>query len=105
MNLTSRNELIVFRNDGDIYFGVFESDPFKIALVVLSTTLTIFFLFPLYIAFLWYDYFGPHSERVILNRLISSAYETALGYFIFVHFIDISRYIFGSFSGKLYFLT
>jgi hypothetical protein len=103
MNLTLRSELFVFRNDVDIYYGVYESDTVKIALVLLSITLTIFLLFPLFIAFLWYDYFGPHSERVIINRLISSMAETALGYFVFVHIIDISRYIFGPFSGKLFF--
>ena len=103
MNLTLSSDIIVCRNDGDIYFGVFESDTFKIALVALSTALTIFFLFPLFIAFVWYDYFGPHSERVIINRLISSMAETALGYFVFVHIIDILRYIVGPFSGKLIF--
>lgn len=103
MNLTLSSDVILFRNDGDIYFGVYESDPFKIALVLLSITLSIFFLFPLFIAFIWYDYFGPHSERLILNRLISSMSVTALVYLIFVHFVDIARYIVGPFSGSITF--
>jgi hypothetical protein len=99
MNSTLKIEFIEFRKDEDIYFGVFESDPITITLIVLSTFLSIFFLIPLFIAFLWYDYFGPHSERVILNRLLSSLFETSLAYLIFVHSIDISRYVFGPFSG------
>jgi hypothetical protein len=102
MNSTWKIEFIEFRKDEDIYFSVFESDPIKITLIVLSTFLSIFFLVPLFIGFIWYDYFGPHSERVILNRLLSSLFETSLGYLIFVHSIDISRYIFGPFSGDFY---
>lgn len=102
MNFTLKNELILFRNNGDIYYGVYETDQTKITLILFSIILTIFFIFPLSIAFLYYDYFGPQSERVILNRLISSLYETSLGYLIFVHLIDISRYIFGSFSGEIF---
>jgi hypothetical protein len=101
MNCTFTNEEVVFRNDGDAYFGVFESDSLRIALVMLSTIVLLFFLFPIYIVFIWYDYFGPHSERSILNRLISSLSETAMVFFIFVYFIDTSRYIFGPFSGKV----
>jgi hypothetical protein len=99
MNRTFQSELIVFRNDGDIYFGVFESDTFRIAIVIFSTIFSIFLLLPLDFAFLWYDYFGPHSERVIINRLMSSMSGTSIFYFIFVHFIDILRYIYGSLSG------
>jgi hypothetical protein len=102
MNWSLKSDVITFRNDGDINFGVFENNTLNIVLVTLSTILSIFFLVPLYIAFIRYDYYGPHSERVILNRLISSMSETVLCYLVFVHSIDILRYINGSFSGTLY---
>ena len=97
MNMTLNNEIFESR---DNFSAVYENDQMRIVLVVFSTIATICFLFPLFIALLWYGYFGPHSERVMLNRLICSVFETALGYLIFVHCFDIARYIFGPFSGK-----
>jgi hypothetical protein len=41
---------------------VFESDTLKVAVGILSTISFMFFTIPLFIAFLLYDYFGPHSE-------------------------------------------
>jgi hypothetical protein len=102
MNWTFQSEVIVFRNDGDIYFGVFELNTFRHFLVIFSTIFSIFFLLPLDFAFLWYDYFGPHSERVIINRLMSAMSGTSIIYLIFVHFIDILRYIYGSLSGYFF---
>jgi hypothetical protein len=96
MNITLKSDFFESR---DSFSGVYENDLTRITLILFSSFFTICFLFPFLISFLWYCYFGPHSERVILNRLISSVVETLLGYLIFVHYIDIFRYIFGPFSG------
>ncbi len=108
MNVSLVGKFVENNNTDDIFHDVFKSDPIIIVLIVFSTLNVIFIIFPLTLAFICYDYFGPHSERVILTRLISSMCETAIGYLLFVQLIDTSRYIFGPFSGEivknLYFL-
>jgi len=100
MYLPTLGKSVESNHTEDIYYDVFKMNSIQIVLIIFSTLAAILIVFPLNAAFIWYDYFGPHSERVILNRLISSMCETDIAYLIFVQSIDTSRYLFGPFSGK-----
>ncbi len=101
MNLSIVSKCGEGNNTEDIYYEIFKINSIKLALIVFSMLSNSLIVFPLNVAFVWYDCFGQHSERVILNRLISSMCLTDIAYLIFVQSDDTLRYIFGPFSGDL----
>ena len=87
---------ILFVNDSDCFFEVYNLGPWIISLVAISLFVTLL-LVPVLSSVVWYDWSGSDLKRIFTSRLASSIFLTCIGQLILVQIPEIVRYLTGPF--------